>query len=87
MSTVKAASERIKRQLTGRDSVTERIRFQGQAAELIADDIHILTYGLGKGSVQELASISTEKAAPGTATSENLADSIASMAQGLIRKG
>lgn len=58
-----------------------------KAAELIADDIRILTCGLGEGSAQELASISTEKAAPRTATSENLADSIASMAQGLIRKG
>jgi molecular chaperone DnaK (HSP70) len=34
MGTVEAAAERIKRQLTGRDSVTERIRFQGQAIEL-----------------------------------------------------
>lgn len=58
-----------------------------KAAELIADDIRILTCGLGEGSAQELASISTEKDAPRTATSENLADSIASMAQGLIRKG
>lgn len=58
-----------------------------KAAELIADDIRILTCGLGEGSAQELASISTEKAAPRTATSDNLADSIASMAQGLIRKG
>ena len=58
-----------------------------KAAELIADDIRILTCGLGDGSAQELASISTEKAAPRTATSETLADSIASMAQGLIRKG
>lgn len=34
MGAVEAASERIKRQLTGRDSVTERIRFQGQSIEL-----------------------------------------------------
>lgn len=34
MGTVEAASERIKRQLTGRDSVTERIRFEGQSIEL-----------------------------------------------------
>ncbi|QIK67375.1 Hsp70 family protein [Nocardioides sp. HDW12B] len=37
MGTVEAASERIKRQLTGRDSVTERIRFQGRAIELRLD--------------------------------------------------
>jgi molecular chaperone DnaK len=37
MGTVEAASERIKRQLTGRDSVTERIRFQGQSIELRLD--------------------------------------------------
>lgn len=60
---------------------------EAKAAELIEDNIRILTCGLGEGSAQELASISTEKAAPRTATSENLADSIASMAQGLIRKG
>lgn len=58
-----------------------------KAAALIRDDIRILTCGLGESSAQELASISTEKAVPRTATSENLADSIASMAQGLIRKG
>ena len=34
MGTVEAASERIKRQLTGHESVTERIRFQGKAVEL-----------------------------------------------------
>lgn len=34
MGTVEAAAERIKRQLTGRDSVTERLRFQGQVIEL-----------------------------------------------------
>ncbi|MGV1004577.1 MAG: Hsp70 family protein [Candidatus Nanopelagicales bacterium] len=37
MAAVEAASERIKRQLTGRDSVTERIRFQGQSIELRLD--------------------------------------------------
>lgn len=34
MGIVEAASERIKRQLTGRDIVTERIRFKGRAIEL-----------------------------------------------------
>jgi molecular chaperone DnaK (HSP70) len=37
MGAVESASERIKRQLTGRDSVTERIRFRGQAIELRLD--------------------------------------------------
>ena len=60
---------------------------ESKAAELINDNIRILTCGLGEGSAQELASISTEKATPRTATPENLADSIASMTQGLIRKG
>jgi Mg-chelatase subunit ChlD len=59
---------------------------EDRAAHLIRDDIRILTCGLGEGSAQELASISTEKTAPRTATSENLAESIASMARGLIRK-
>src|SRR5664280_891492 len=37
MGTVEAASERIKRQLSGRESVTERIRFRGQSIELRLD--------------------------------------------------
>jgi molecular chaperone DnaK len=37
MGTVEAASERIKRQLTGRESVTERIRFRGRSIELRLD--------------------------------------------------
>jgi Mg-chelatase subunit ChlD len=59
---------------------------ESKAAELVSDNIRILTCGLGEGSAHELATISTERAAPRIATSENLADSIASMAQGLIRK-
>ncbi len=34
MGIVEAASERVKRQLSGRDSVVERVRFQGQSIEL-----------------------------------------------------
>lgn len=37
MAALESASERIKRQLTGRESVTERVRFQGQAIELRLD--------------------------------------------------
>lgn len=37
MGAVESASERIKRQLTGRESVTERIRFRGQSIELRLD--------------------------------------------------
>ncbi|MFT4188843.1 MAG: VWA domain-containing protein [Aeromicrobium sp.] len=57
-----------------------------KAAELVADGIRILTCGLGEGSARELATISTEEAAPRTATNDTLADSIASMAQGLTLK-
>ena len=70
----------------GDGDLGDRRTAEAKAAELINDNIRILTCGLGEGSAQELASISTEKAAPRTATSENHADSIASMAQGLIRK-
>ncbi|MGV1004576.1 MAG: vWA domain-containing protein [Candidatus Nanopelagicales bacterium] len=71
----------------GDGDLGNRTAAERKAEELIKDDIRILTCGLGEGSAQELAVISTERTAPRTATSENLADAIASMAQGLIRKG
>lgn len=37
MGAIEAASERVKRQLTGRDSATERTRFQGKSLELRLD--------------------------------------------------
>lgn len=70
----------------GDGDLGDRRRAEEKAAELIADNIRILTCGLGDGSAQELATISTETSVPRTATADNLADSIASMAQGLIRK-
>lgn len=70
----------------GDGDLGNRFAAEAKAADLVADNIRILTCGLGEGSAQELASISTETSSPRTATSENLADSIASMAQGLIRK-
>ncbi len=71
----------------GDGDLGDRRTAESKAAELTSDNIRILTCGLGEGSAQELAAISTETVAPRTATSENLADSIASMAQGLIRRG
>ena len=37
MAAIESAAERIKRQLSGRDSVTERVRFQGESIELRLD--------------------------------------------------
>jgi len=62
---------------------------EAKAAELVADNIRILTCGLGDGSASELAVISTEStsAGPRTAQPDSIADSIASMARGLRLKG
>ncbi len=59
-----------------------------KTAELLkVDGIRIITCGLGDASAAELDVISTEKGeAPRAATSETIAESIASMARGLIRK-
>lgn len=54
-----------------------------KAEELIADHIRILTCGLGDASAGTLAAISTEAIKPRAASSESIADSIASMARGL----
>lgn len=71
----------------GDGDLGDRQSAEAKAQQLIADNIRILTCGLDEGSAQELASISTENVAPRTATSENLADSIALMARGLTRRG
>ena len=70
----------------GDGDLGDRRRAQEKASELINDNIRILTCGLGEASAQELAAISTENSAPRTATAEDLADSIASMARGLTRE-
>lgn len=70
----------------GDGDLGNRFAIQAQAAGVVAYSIRILTRGLGEGSAQELASISTGTSSPRTATSEDLADSIASMAQGHIPK-
>lgn len=57
------------------------------AAELQADGIRIITCGLGDASAAQLDVISTEiSEAPRSATSDAIADSIASMARGLSKK-
>ena len=57
------------------------------AALLKADGIRIITCGLGDASAAQLDVISTEKSkSPRSATSETIAESIASMAGGLIRR-
>jgi hypothetical protein len=71
----------------GDGDLGDRRLAEDKAAELIEDNIRILTCGLGEGSAQQLAAISTEKSAPRVATADSLADSIASMAQSLVRKG
>lgn len=71
----------------GDGDLGNRATAEAKAAELISDNIRILTCGLGEGSAEELGSISTEDIPPRTASTENLADSIAAMAKGLIRKG
>ncbi len=60
---------------------------KGKAAELVADNIRILTCGLGEASAESLAEISTEGAAPRAATSESIVESIADMARGLKQRG
>ena len=71
----------------GDGDLGDRRLAEAKASELIRDNIRILTCGLGEGSAQELAAISTEQAAPRVATTDSLTDAIASMAQGLLRKG
>lgn len=57
------------------------------ASVLITDGIRILTCGLGEESAAQLDVISTETVdTPRAATSESIAESIASMASGLVRK-
>lgn len=57
------------------------------AAQLQSDGIRIITCGLGDESAAQLDVISTEKSeAPRAATSQTIADSIASMARGLTKK-
>ncbi len=70
----------------GDGDLGDRALAERKATELINDNIRILTCGLGESSARELASISTEDSAPRTAAADNLAESIASMAQGLIRR-
>jgi hypothetical protein len=54
---------------------------------LIADNIRVITCGLGETSAAALDVISTETAeTPRSAGSETIADSISSMATGLRRK-
>lgn len=56
---------------------------QAKAAELVADNIRILTCGLGDASARTLAAISTEASEPRAATGESIIESIAGMASGL----
>lgn len=70
----------------GDGDLGDRHRAETKAAELVRDNIRILTCGLGEGTARELATISTETAVPRVATPETLADSIAEMAQGLTRR-
>ncbi|WP_071289225.1 vWA domain-containing protein [Mycolicibacterium llatzerense] len=57
------------------------------AALLKADGIRIITCGLGDESAAQLDVISSEKSeSPRAATSDTIADSIASMARGLVRR-
>ncbi|WP_017583231.1 VWA domain-containing protein [Nocardiopsis valliformis] len=72
----------------GDGDLGNRQRSEAKAAELSRDGIRILTCGLGEGSAQALAAVSTEgdeRAAPRTASDATLADSIAAMARGLTR--
>jgi len=60
---------------------------KAKAAELAADNIRIITCGLGDSSAETLAEISTEKSeVPRTASNDSIVESIASMAKGLVRK-
>ena len=54
---------------------------------LIADNIRIITCGLGSASAESLAEIATEASADRAATADTIADGPASMARALIRKG
>lgn len=56
------------------------------ASKLVADNIRILTCGLGDSSAKTLAEISTEAAAPRAAAADTIAESIASMARGLKKR-
>lgn len=70
----------------GDGDLGDRHRAEVKAAELVRDNIRILTCGLGEGSARELATISTEAAVTRVATSDTLADTIAAMAKGLTRR-
>jgi len=59
---------------------------RSKAANLVADNIRILTCGLGDSSAESLAVISTESITPRTATPDSIVESIASMATGLTRR-
>lgn len=70
----------------GDGDLGNRSSAEAKAAEMTRDDIRILTCGLGEESARELAAISTETSAPRAATEENLAETIASMAHGLVQR-
>lgn len=71
----------------GDGDLGSRDRAIASARLLAADGIRIITCGLGDSSAAQLAVISTESTgAPRAATAETIADSIASMAGGLVRK-
>lgn len=61
-------------------------RAETGAAPLIADNIRIITCGLGLESAHSLATIATEASADRIATVDSIADSVASMAHTLMRK-
>lgn len=60
-------------------------RAKAKAAELVADNIRILTCGLGDASAETLAVISTEQTKPRAATGDSIVESIGKMATGLRR--
>jgi hypothetical protein len=55
------------------------------SAKLVADNIRILTSGLGDASAVELAAISTETDTPRAASASTVAESIAGLVTGLSR--
>ncbi|OYN93389.1 VWA domain-containing protein [Enemella evansiae] len=57
-----------------------------QAELLVADNIRIITCGLGDSSAETLAAISTENEPPRTASDDTIADSIAGMISGLRKR-
>lgn len=69
----------------GDGDLGDQQRAQQKAAVLVADNIRILTCGLGDSSAADLAVISTETSAPRSASAESIGSSIAAMATGLKR--